>query len=352
MIALSQAVRPACGGCARRGGPVEFTLPPHLEARVPPEARGLRRDEVRLLVSDRGTDRLHHARFAALPEYLDAGDLLVVNDSATLPAALGATREDGAAVPLHLSTKIPGDLWVVEPRGIEARVDERLGLPAGGSARLLVRYRASARLWIASLDLPEDALDYLAHHGRPIAYPYVRGEWPLAVYQTVYARVPGSAEMPSAGRAFTADVIARAAARGVRLARLTLHAGVASPERDEPPTEEWYQVPAETADAIAAARARGGRIVAVGTTVVRALESAWAPPGQVIASNGWTDLVVSPDRSIRTADMLLTGFHEPRASHLALLEAFAGRPHLERAYRAALQANYLWHEFGDLHLIR
>jgi len=345
---------PACGETRRRvpAGPLEFTLPPELEARVPPEARGLRRDEVRLLVTDRATDRIAHATFAALPEFLAPDDLLVVNDSATLPAALLARRTAGQAVPLHLSTHLPSGLWVVEPRGIRVEPDERLWLPAGGSARLVTGYRGSTRLWIASLDLPEAPLAYLAHHGRPIAYPYARGEWPLETYQTVYARVPGSAEMPSAGRAFTAEVLARAAARGIGFARLTLHAGVASPERDEPPIEEWYGVPADTAHAVSAARRRGGRIVAVGTTVVRALESAWNPAGRVVASEGWTDLIVTPERPVRTADMLLTGFHEPRASHLALLEAFAGRPHLALAYRAALDAGYLWHEFGDLHLIR
>ena len=352
MTALELAARPARGGTEASTGPLEFTLPPELEARVPPEARGLRRDEVRLLVTDRATDRILHSTFAALPEHLAAGDLLVVNDSATLPAALLARRADGGTFPLHLSTELPGGLWVVEPRGTHAEPDERLVLPGAASARLLLRYRGSARLWIAQLDLPEKVLDYLAHHGRPIAYPYLRGEWPLEMYQTVYAKVPGSAEMPSAGRAFTPRVLARAAARGIGFSRVTLHSGVASPERDEPPIEEWYRVPADAAEAVAAARRRGGRVVAVGTTVIRALESAWDPAGRVIAAQGWTDLVVTPDRPIRAADALLTGFHEPRASHLSMLEAFAGRRHIELAYRAALDAGYLWHEFGDLHLIR
>jgi S-adenosylmethionine:tRNA ribosyltransferase-isomerase len=329
----------------------EFTLPPELEAHEPPEARGLRRDEVRLLVTHRNGGRIMHRRFADLPAVLAPGDLLIVNDSATLPAALTAHRAGGAAIALHLSTALTASLWIVEPRQTRAEAGEVLTLPDGGSARILTPYPGSERLWIAQLRWPEPPPAYLAHAGRPIAYPYVRGEWPLAMYQTVYAREPGSAEMPSAGRAFTPAVLARAAARGIGLARITLHTGVASLERDEPPIEEWYRVPSETAAAIEAARAAGGRVIAVGTTVVRALESAADPRGRVTPSQGWTDLIVAPSRTIRTVDGLLTGFHEPRASHLAMLTAFAGREHLELAYRAALDAGYLWHEFGDLHLI-
>ncbi len=336
---------------AHARGAMEFALPPELEAHEPPEARGLRRDEVRLLVTYRGADRIVHARFADLPGFLRPGDLLVLNDSATLPAALPARRADGSAVALHLSTALPAALWVVEPRRVRVAAGEVLSLPAGGTARLLVPYRGSPRLWVAQLDLPAPLLPYLATHGRPIRYPYVRGEWPLELYQTTYAREPGSAEMPSAGRAFTREVLDRAAARGIRIAYLTLHTGVASPERDEPPAEEWYRVPAGTANLVNGARRGGGRVVAVGTTVVRALETAADEAGRVIASQGWTDLVITPERGVRVADGLLTGFHEPRASHLAMLEAFAGRAHLERAYRTALDAGYLWHEFGDLHLI-
>lgn len=332
--------------------PLEFTLPPDLEAHEPPEARGLRRDGVRLLVTHRDTGAIVHARFADLPEHLASGDLLIVNDSGTLPAALRARRNNGAAVALHLSTRLPAGLWIVEPRQADPEPGETLDLPDGARAHLLATYPGSTRLWIARLDLPAPLLQYLGRHGRPIAYPYVRGAWPLDVYQTVYAREPGSAEMPSAGRAFTPEVLARAARRGIGLARITLHAGVASPEHHEPPTEEWYRVPSETAGAIAAARRRGRRVVAVGTTVVRALESAVTAGEDVIASEGWTGLLVTPQRGVRAVDALLTGFHEPRASHLAMLEAFAGRAHLEQAYRAAVAAGYLWHEFGDLHLIQ
>jgi S-adenosylmethionine:tRNA ribosyltransferase-isomerase len=345
------AEMPVRGATGAASGVPEFTLPPELEAHEPPEARGLRRDEVRLLVTRRDGGRIIHRRFTDLPDVLAAGDLLVVNDSATFPAALTARPAGGARIALHLSTALTASLWIVEPRQTRAEAGEVLTLPAGGSARILTPYPGSERLWIAQLRSPEPPLAYLARVGRPIAYPYVRGEWPLAMYQTVYAREPGSAEMPSAGRAFTPEVLACAAARGIGLARITLHTGVASLERDEPPIEEWYRVPAETAAAIESARAAGGRVIAVGTTVLRALESAPDHRGRVMPSQGWTDLIITPSRTIRTANGLLTGFHEPRASHLAMLTAFAGREHLEQAYRAALDDGYLWHEFGDLHLI-
>ncbi len=334
-----------------RSDVLEFTLPPELEAHEPPEARGLRRDQVRLLVTFRANNRVVHARFTDLPEMLRPGDLLVVNDSATLPAALPARRPDGTTVALHLSTRLAAGLWIVEPRQAGVAAGETLSLPGGGCAHILVPYPESTRLWIAQLDLPAPPLEYLAHFGRPITYPYARGEWPLEMYQTTYAREPGSAEMPSAGRALTPEVLARLAGRGIGIAPLTLHTGVASLERDEPHIEEWYRVPPETAEAVEGARRGGRRVVAVGTTVVRALESAAGADGRVIASQGWTGLVITPARGVRTVDGLLTGFHEPRASHLAMLEAVAGRDHLERAYRAALGAGYLWHEFGDLHLI-
>ncbi len=224
-------------------------------------------------------------------------------------------------------------------------------LPSDGVATFLSPYHGSERLWLAHLDLPGTPLEYLHRWGRPIAYPYVRGEWPLEMYQTVYASEPGSAEMPSAGRAFSTALLDRLADRGVYTAKLILHTGVASLEKDEAPYEEWYEVPQRTVAAIEATKASGGRVVAVGTTVVRALESATDDSGRVMAARGWTDLVIAPGRGVRVADGLLTGFHEPRASHLAMLEAFAGREHLRKIYEAALVGGYLWHEFGDLHLI-
>jgi S-adenosylmethionine:tRNA ribosyltransferase-isomerase len=329
---------------------LDFVLPTALEAHEPPEARGLARDAVRLLVSHVADDRVEHHVFRDLPDLLSPGDLVVANDSATLPAAVTARRADGSSIDLHFSTRLTGDLWVVEPRRINAAEGERFALPGEAAVRLLVPYRDSRRLWVAhtSMDVPA----YLQNWGRPIKYPYVTGNWPLEMYQTVYAERPGSAEMPSAGRAFTPDVLERMAHRGIQFETLTLHTGVASLEGHERPYAEEYWVPRHTARAVENARAEGRRIIAVGTTVVRALESAADEgEGEVIATHAWTDLVITPERGVRVVDSLLTGLHEPKASHLAMLEAIAGRRHLAIAYAAALAGHYLWHEFGDLHLI-
>jgi S-adenosylmethionine:tRNA ribosyltransferase-isomerase len=332
-------------------GVLDFVLPKELEARVPPEARGLRRDEVRLMVSHRVDDSVQHAQFADLPHFLATGDLLVVNDSATLPAAITARRADGAEIALHFSTKLRPGVWVVEPRRTSVDAGESVSLPAGGRVTFLQRHHGSPRLWVACVELPGDAVAYLHKYGRPITYDYVDGEWPIEMYQTIFARKPGSSEMPSAARPFSADVVAALERKGVRIAAITLHTGVASLEKDEPPYEEWCEVPPETAAAIRITRSSGGRVIAVGTTVVRTLESALDGAGVVRPSSGWTDLVITAERGARAVDGLLTGFHEPRATHLAMLEAIASPAHVKAAYAAALGGGYLWHEFGDVHLI-
>lgn len=328
---------------------LDFGLPPELEASEPPEARGLARDEVRLLVSDRRTDRIVHATFRDLPWFLDSGDLVVVNDSATLPARVRAVAGDGKELTLHFSTRLDDDTWVVEPRRTDVGAGTVLSLPDGASVRL-DRPHHGSRLWVANLSLPEPAVEFLHRWGRPIRYDYVPHDWPIENYQTVFARRPGSAEMPSAGRPFSTGVVTALAARGIAVEPITLHTGVASLEADEPPYEEWFDVPERTAHAVRQALARGSRVLAVGTTAIRALESA-VSGGEVRAAFGWTDLVVTGEHPIRSANALLTGFHEPRASHLRMLTALAGRIHLARAYENALEQRYLWHEFGDVHLI-
>lgn len=344
---------------------LEFELLPDLEASEPPEARGLARDEVRLMVSYRATDQIVHTQFRELPEFLNAGDVVVINTSATINAALEATRVDGTALELHLSTHLPADLWIVElrqpsDRGTlpfrKARAGETLRLPGGASVVLHTPYNRrtvpdQARLWIATLELPYALHSYLEDYGFPIRYGYVDESWPLSAYQNVYASEPGSAEMPSAGRAFTTDLITRLIAKGVQVVPLVLHTGVASLEDHEPPYEEWYRVPESTAHTINSARTMGQRIIAVGTTVVRALETVADSQGVVHPGEGWTRLVITPERGLRVIDALLTGLHEPKASHLQMLAALADRRHLQHAYTEAIRKRYLWHEFGDLHLI-
>ncbi|MFE2939922.1 S-adenosylmethionine:tRNA ribosyltransferase-isomerase [Streptomyces sp. NPDC059255] len=369
-------------------GPLEIPdVPEELSARVPAEQRGAGRDDVRLLVS-RGTRVSHHA-FRELPGLLRAGDVLVVNTSATLPAAVdGRVGPDpgGERVVVHFSTRGDDGRWAVELRtphgrdGTAARTGAKTGTGArtrtgagatlprpGGPAGLVVRLPGGAELVVEEpLDpagvrlrwarvLGTGVPELLSRRGRPIRYGYTERDQPLSAYQTVFALPSpdgcGSAEMPSAGRPFTAGLVAALVSRGVQFAPLVLHTGVASPEAHEPPYPERFAVPESTARLVNAAAAAGGRVVAVGTTAVRALESAADPDGVVRAAAGWTDLVVTPRRGVRVVDGLLTGLHEPAASHLLMLEAIAGRAALARGYAAALRSRYLWHEFGDVHLL-
>ena len=357
--------------------PLHFDLPAELEAGEPPEARGLARDEVSLMVSYLDNDRVVHSSFANLPDFLEAGDTLVINTSGTMNAALPARYTDGTPVTVHLSTHLPADLWVVELRSspdnepvLDGQAGEVLALPEEASIVLQTQYMpekrhqsgANNRLWVSTLDLPVSIDEYQERHGSPIRYNYVRESWPSSYYQTVYATEVGSAEMPSAGRAFTPELITRLVAKGVRILPLLLHTGVASLEDDEPPYEEFYRVSPETAAGINAARKSGRKVVAVGTTVVRTLETVTDRDGVTHPGEGWTDLYITPERGIRSVNAMLTGLHEPRSTHLWMLEALTGntspcslsttgREHLEIAYAEALERGYLWHEFGDLHLI-
>jgi len=341
--------------------PVDFVLPQELAAHEPPEARGLDRDEVKLMVSRVATDEIINTCFFHFPEYLAKGDVLVVNNSATINAAF-----DAGDITLHLSTPLDDKRWVVELRRnsnkrtspfLDGDPGQFLSLPGGASAYLLEPYQhypstaGGVRLWVAELRFPGDFLTWSNHFGAPIRYDYVPRSWPLSYYQTVFASEPGSAEMPSAGRAFTRDTIEKLEKKGVMIAPLTLHTGVSSLETGEAPYPERYRVPVDTVRAVNDARSSGARVVAVGTTVVRALESVASYDGSVHQGEGWTDLVITPERGVRAVDAILTGLHAPDASHLSMLEAFANGEHLSKAYGNALDEHYLWHEFGDMHLI-
>ena len=339
---------------------LDFVLPPELEAGEPPEARGLTRDAVRLLVARRHDGSVDHSEFTLLPAFLQEGDLVVVNTSGTIPAALDAVGDDGEAVVVPLSIRLDGSRWVVDPRRPRGRSSvrwtggpppRRLHLPGSATLTLEAPDAGTPGLWTARLELPERTLTYLARHGRPIRYAHVAGDWPITTYQNVYATEPGSAEMPSAGRPFTPELVVRLVAKGIAVCPLVLHTGVASLERDELPHAERLRVSPSTAGTVNDTHRRGGRVVAVGTTVVRALESAADGDGELHPVDGWTDLVVTPERGVRAVDGLLTGWHEPASSHLLLLEAVAGRELLEASYEAALAAGYRFHEFGDAHLL-
>lgn len=340
-----------------------FRLPPGSDATAPPELRGLERDQVRLLVA-RPTG-VQHLRFRDLPTQLHPGDLLVVNTSATVAAALDARRSDGSPVVVHVAGPGREDTWTVEVRRVDAsgpddraRAGLRLALPGDVQLTLDEPFpqpaaadSASSRLWRATRTPRVALLPYLSSHGRPVAYKYQGAPRPLQDYQNVYADVPGSAEMPSAGRPFTATLILQLMTRGVVVAPTVLHAGLSSPELHEPPIPERYQVPEVTARLVTSTRRTGRRVVAVGTTVVRALESATGPDGVTRAARGWTDLVLSSDRPARAVNGLISGLHPPEASHLLLLDAVAGRELTDATYRAAVDERYLWHEFGDSTLL-
>jgi len=342
------------------GARTSFELPDSLSAVQPPEERGVRRDQVRLLVADGQSVR--HRQFADLPDHLAPGDLVVVNTSATLAAAVDGALPDGRKVVVHFATALDDGTWVLEVRPpaqahgpVTSLVrSDRVRLAGDASAFLVSAYpdasEPKTRLWRAIISEP-DVLRLLHRHGRAITYAYVQDRWPLESYQTIFGTHPGSAEMPSAGRPFTPEVVKSLINRGVRMAPITLHTGVSSPEIGEAPTPERYHVPQGTAELVNLTRRTGGRVIATGTTVTRALETVADADGSVTSGRGWTHLVLGPERPARVVDGLITGWHAPGASHLLLLEAVAGADLVSSAYEQAVHCGYLWHEFGDSSLL-
>jgi len=334
-----------------------FTLPGGRIATRPPEARGLRRDEVRLMVAAR--HGITHTRFSRVNRYLRRGDLLVVNSSPTMPASLAATLR-GVPIRVHFSAMHDGENWTVELRRTDdagpvtdAVPGEVVSLDAGGRLRLEGPAddlgQKATRLWRARVLVPGGLELVMRRAGEPIRYSYLEGRWPLSAYQTIFAGSggwPGSAEMPSAGRPFSPRLVAELRRDGIDMAAVQLHTGVSSQEAHEVPQPESFFVSAETAAAVNRAKAAGRRVIAVGTTVTRALETV-ARNGIVAAGSGWTDLVLGPDRPAQVVDGLITGWHPPEASHLQLLDVVAGPDLVTDAYRAAVDGEYLWHEFGD-----
>jgi len=329
-------------------------------APAPAEARGTPRDAVRMLVAEPGG--ISHAAFRDLPQYLRTGDVVVVNNSATVAGEIDALGPRGPVV-LHIAAPLDDGTWILEVRtaldASRAVLDAAAGdrFAAGGlGVSLLEPYPRPGssptgrgnRLWRARV--LGDLQAHLSGSGRPIAYGYLDWRYPLTAYQSVFSTVPGSAEMPSAGRPFTRALVTELVSRGVAVTPITLHTGLSSQEAGEAPQSERFEVSDATARLVNAARAGGGRVVAVGTTVTRALESA-VVDDRLVARHGWTDRVVTPADPPRVVTGLITGWHDPQASHLLLVEAVAGAPLTQRAYDAAVAGGYLWHEFGDSALL-
>ena len=338
-----------------------FVLPDELQAREPPEARGLRRDGVRLLVG--ASAGLRHLHFVDLPSVLVPGDLLVVNTSATLPAAVPGTRGQAGPVAVHFSSPVAPCVWLVELRPsvdatgpvTDAHAGDRVDLPDGVGLTLLAPQTRTrdghVRLWRASVAVEGDVVQYLQRVGHPISYGYVSKSWPLRYYQTVFAREPGSAEMPSAGRPFTTDLVTALVAGGVVIAPVSLDTGVSSLEAGEPPVAERYLVPPATARLVNLTKRSGGRVIAVGTTSLRLIESATDVDDTIQPFEGDTAIFITPGYRFKGIDGLITNFHLPRSTLFMLVSALMGLERMQAAYAHAIATDYRFYSYGDASLL-
>ncbi len=345
---------------------ISFLLPPELYAKEPPERRGIARDEVKLMVINRNSYQIDHARFYSLGRFLRPGDLLVFNTSRTLPALLnGCSALIGSCIEVRLAEHLPDDSWLAllsckigDPFTCGLRSGMQINFGHGLTGTVYGRDEKIHRLWkIRFSKSGAELMELLYRLGQPVRYEYLSVPWDLDYYQTVYAREPGSAEMPSAGRAFTWKLLFDLKRSGINTGYIVLHTGLSSYMDDildakHPSSEEEYFISKATAEKINMTHSQSGRVIAVGTTVVRALESvADSSTGKVMAMHGYTRLHISANHVLNTVDGLLTGLHEPKASHLDLLSAFIPAEKIHEAYEEAIKKKYLWHEFGDLNLI-
>jgi S-adenosylmethionine:tRNA ribosyltransferase-isomerase len=362
---IGKGVKPTQVGRIDRAG--RFNLPAELNADRPPERRGLTRDRVRLLVLGRDTGKVTHTRFDRIAQFLHPGDLLVFNSSRTLPATLtGRLRHSRQTVEVRLAELLPDGTWLalllVAPPPFNGQDVPRKGLRLdfgqGLGGEVLEQDQRIPRLWkLRFSKTGTEFLDLVYRVGQPVRYRYLSAPWRLGYYQNIYALQPGAAEMPSAGRAFTWKLLLQLRSRGIESASITLHTGLSSyldndVDRQHLASEEEYWISEQAADKIRRAKTSGRRIVAVGTTVVRALESVAADSGgEVKPCHQYTRLQITAQSHLQAVNGLLTGLHEPEASHLDLLAAFVSPSTIYAAYSEAIQQRYLWHEFGDLNLI-
>ncbi|MFK7936460.1 MAG: S-adenosylmethionine:tRNA ribosyltransferase-isomerase [Saprospiraceae bacterium] len=341
---------------------INFNLPNHLACPKPTELRNISRDDVRLLVtSDNGVEE--HTYFRNFTDYLKAGDVLVVNTSATQLAAFPIVLPNGKKGRIHFSTQMNNTEWLAEIRVIKGNKTVRwqagevnmvFELAAGLTIQLKSNFyesRTMLNLWRVEIKTVRDFQSYRNEYGQPIRYENLDKPYPLDYFQTFFSFHAGSSEMPSAGRGFTPELIDKLLQKGVVFAPILLHTGVSSLEENESPYPEYFEVNPITAAILNHAKSNDNRIISVGTTAIRAVESATNEVGKVISQKGHTNLYIKSDYQMKTVNSLLTGFHEPKASHLHMLQALAGVRHIARAYTAAIDHAYYWHQFGDLHLI-
>ncbi|CEG27300.1 S-adenosylmethionine:tRNA ribosyltransferase-isomerase [Bacillus sp. B-jedd] len=334
-------------------GSMTFNLPPSLNATAPPERRGLRRDHVRMMVMSKETGETNHDVFFHLDKYLDKGDVLVLNSSRTIPATLkGRIASTGEELEIRLAGKVDNSCWQALLIGKEVKGGEEIIFSKDLKAVVDKTNSSSPLSVIRFSQSGIDLMNAIYSLGEPVRYEYIDTPWNLDYYQTVFASHPGSVEMPSAGRAFTWELLFKLKKKGVKIAFIQLHTGLSyylDDRWDHHPSKnkEEYHIPRESWSEIIQAKLTGKKVIAAGTTVVRALETAMITN----ELSGWTNLFIHPGFQLQIADGILTGLHEPEASHLAMLSAFISQERLCAAYREAVAEKYLWHEFGDMNLI-
>jgi S-adenosylmethionine:tRNA ribosyltransferase-isomerase len=338
-----------------------FDFPNVLNAIAPPERRGIRRDFVKLMVLNKHTGATEHSSFNRLMQFLEKGDLLVLNSSRTIPAILKACwkRQNKLISPqieVRLAHRHNEQEWEALLLGTGIQLGDILQFSPILSAEVTGSSATNPFHWLHFNLKGTPLMEQIYSIGQPVRYEYIEIPWALDYYQTVFASNPGSVEMPSAGRAFSWELLFELQRQGIQIAYIQLHTGLSYLMDDKWHQEpfhnnEQYNVPQETADLVRKTKAAGGRIIAVGTTVVRSLETSIDPLGESAAQSGWTNLYIHDRYPPKVVDGLITGFHEPQTSHLQLLTAFVPQDLLMKSYREAIDQGYYWHEFGDMNLI-
>lgn len=341
---------------------LQYDLPPDLIAQQPCEPR----DASRLMVIHRRVGRIEHAAFRDLPALLNPNDCLVINKTQVIPARFAARRATGGRIGGLFVREIgPGQWRVMLTGSRRLKPGERLHL-VGSSEAMIIGQRQERGLWNVAIEPPMPAEEVLAKIGSTPLPPYVRRDWDEAAeqdrrdrrrYQTVYAESPGAVAAPTAGLHFTTTLLDDLRAKGIGIAKVLLHVGLGTFQpiqvddlSDHAMHSEWYDLPSETVRRLERVRQESGKIVAVGTTAVRVLETCHRS-GTLTAEQGWTDIFIYPPYVFRTTDALLTNFHLPAGTLLALVCAFAGRELTMKAYRTAVQERYRFFSYGDAMLI-